>query len=378
MRPSLAWLNTRHRARRSAVAVAGIAFAVLLLFMQSGFLAAARTNVTRPLAFFAGELVLTDRSYLSLSRSGHIDRARLARAAAVPGVARAVPLLVEFATWRNPRTGGGAGALLFGVSPELPAFADTALNAQLVRLRPLLSALGDRLCRPSYGPWRVGDEAELNGKRITLVGDYGLGLGLLADGGAVVSEETFERLLWPGARDRPNLAFLQLAPGADPAAVAADLRAALPPDVRVVPRAELLRHEEGYFLTVKPVGIIFQVGMAVAFVAGAALLYQALAADVLDRLPEYALMKALGHSAWSIYAVGLQQALLFAGLAFVPAFALAVAFGAVARRLSGFPVAFTWSHTTALLAATLLMAALAAALALGKIRRADPAALYTR
>ena len=44
MRTPLAWLNTIQNKKRTATAVGGICFAVLLIFMQAGFLGAARLN----------------------------------------------------------------------------------------------------------------------------------------------------------------------------------------------------------------------------------------------------------------------------------------------------------------------------------------------
>ena len=40
MRTPLAWLNLLHNRARTAVALAGVSFSVLLIFMQLGFLGA--------------------------------------------------------------------------------------------------------------------------------------------------------------------------------------------------------------------------------------------------------------------------------------------------------------------------------------------------
>ncbi|MEY2879513.1 MAG: hypothetical protein RLZZ15_1893 [Verrucomicrobiota bacterium] len=376
--PPLAWRNLTHQLRRSFAAMLGVVFAVLLVFVQAAALDGARINVARLYSLVAADLVITDRGYVTATRSASVSRARLLQAANVAGVARVGGLMVESVRWRNVRAGGDGSCVLLGVSPEVPLFAEARLNAQLPRLRQPAAVLLDRESRPRYGPWAVGDPAELAGRPVEIVGDYALGFGLIADGSAIMSEDTFARLLGDGARDRPSLGFVQFAPGADPAEVTARLRAALPPDVTLATKAEMIRREQRHFLTVKPVGIIFQVGMMVAFIAGAVLLGQTLSAEITDRLPEFATMKALGHSAAAVYGVGLRQALLLALAAYGPALALAAILGASLRRASGFPVEMTAARAGFVGLLTLAMCAIAAAFAFHRLRRADPAALYVR
>ena len=64
----------------------------------------------------------------------------------------------------------------------------------------------------------------------------------------------------------------------------------------IMTRQELIDREENYFVNVKPVGIMFRVGMLVAFIVGAVILYQILASEITNRLKEFATMKAMGYS----------------------------------------------------------------------------------
>ena len=173
-----------------------------------------------------------------------------------------------------------------------------------------------------------------------------------------------------------NLGLVKIAPGADPAQVAAALRERLPQDVVVVPRAEIIRREQNYFINVKPVGIMFQVGMFVAFAAGAAILYQILASEMNNRLGEFATLKALGYPSASIYAIGIQQGLIYALLAYGPALLLAAILYRVARHLSGFPLYMDAGRAGFVFVLALAMCAFAAVFSLWKIRRADPADLF--
>lgn len=376
MRTPVAWFNSIEQPRRTAAAVGGIAFALLLIFMQAGFLGAARVNVSIIYQALDFDLVIHSRAYLTLPRSDPFDRLRLIQAVSVPGVGSVTRFLTDSYGWRNPATGSTAGGFLLGVPADSKAFVDPEINRQLATVRPTLTALVDRKSRPSYGPWEVGGKCLINDQPVLVTGAYDLGLGLLADGSAIVSDETYERLMGPWNARFANLGLVKVAPGADIVKVAAALRERLPADVVVTTKADIIRREQHYFVNVKPVGIMFQVGVVVAFAAGAAILYQILASEMNNRLGEFATLKALGYPAAKIYGIGIQQGLIYALLAYGPALVLATLLYDVARRLSGFPLYMDLGRAGFVLGLALIMCAFAAVLSLWKIRKADPASLF--
>jgi putative ABC transport system permease protein len=201
-------------------------------------------------------------------------------------------------------------------------------------------------------------------------------MGLLADGSIVVSHGTYARLFGQAAIDRFNFGLLKVAPGADVQEVARRLRAGLPDDVVVSTKSEIMRREERYFVTVKPVGIMFQVGMAVAFIVGAVILYQILSSEISNRLREFATMKAMGYTERYIYGVGITQGLYFSLMGYFPSLALSLVLYRILRALSGFPVYMDLGRAAFVFGLAIAMCAIAAALSLGKIKRADPADLF--
>ena len=222
----------------------------------------------------------------------------------------------------------------------------------------------------------MGEKCVLNGQPTSITGEYELGLGLLADGSVIVSDDTYERLQGPGNSRYANLGLIKVTHGADIMQVAQALRQILPNDVAIVTRSDIIRREQNYFINVKPVGIMFQVGMFVAFAAGAAILYQILASEMNKRLGEFATLKALGYPTAYIYGIGIQQGLIYALLAYGPALLLAEILDRVARTLSGFPLYMDVGRAGFVFALAIAMCAFAALLSLWKIRRADPADLF--
>lgn len=376
MRTPVAWLNTIQNKKRTATAVGGICFAVLLIFMQAGFLGAARMNASLAYSVLNFDLVLISRGYLTMPRSETIDRYRIIQASSVPGVQHAAGLSIEGADWRNRETNSTSSCFVFGVPTRGKIFADDAFNDQIGRLGDSLTALVDRRSRSTYGPWSVGGTCVVNGQTLRIVGSYDLGMGLLADGSIIVSEETYARLYGMASVDQLNFGLITLRPGEDPAEVARRLRAALPGDVVVSTKAEIMQREERYFVSVKPVGVMFQVGMAVAFIVGAVILYQILSSEIANRMREFATLKAMGYTERYIYGVGIAQGLLFSVMGYIPSLLLSFVLYRVLRALSGFPVYMDVGRATFVFGLVMAMCMIAAALALGKIKRADPADLF--
>ena len=376
MRTPLAWFNTTQNLKRTAAAVGGICFAILLIFMQWGFLSAARLNASLTYRLLDFDVILVSRGYLNLPRSETIDRHRLNQARSVAGVASAYPLSIDGGEWTNRETNKTANCFIFGLSPAAPIFHDPSINRQLAGLQAPLTMLVDSNSRPSFGPWAVGGQAKVNGALLGVVGNYALGMGLLADGSAIMSEDNFMRLYGQPELPRVNFGLIKLTPGTTPAAAVEALRRALPADVVVLTRDEIIRREERYFVSVKPVGIMFQVGMLVAFIVGAVILYQILSSEISNRMREFATLKALGYTENFIYRIGIYQGLLFSLLGYIPSLLLALGLYRLLRALSGFPVYMDWTRVFGVLGLSLVMCAIAAALSLGKIKRADPADLF--
>ena len=169
---------------------------------------------------------------------------------------------------------------------------------------------------------------------------------------------------------------MKLTPGVSPEAVAREVNRILWPEATAVSRAELTRAERRFWFEVKPIGIMFTSGVLVAFAAGAVVLYQVLASEVQNRIREYATLKALGYRDRHVYGVVIRQALIFAGLGFIPAFLLSLVLYALLRTQAMVPVSMELSRVVSVAGLTALMCLSATFLAVRKLREADPADLF--
>src|SRR2546421_2253464 len=97
MRTPLALQNLTHNPRRLLVAVLGVAFAVILIFMELGFLNALLESTVQILRRLNGEIVLLSKAEYALIAAERFDVHRLYEAKEVPGVAAAWPVYIESA-----------------------------------------------------------------------------------------------------------------------------------------------------------------------------------------------------------------------------------------------------------------------------------------
>ncbi len=98
LKTPLAWKNLMHDRRRLATAVAGIGFAVLLMFVQVGFQNALYDSQVRLVDALRGDLFIVSRDRFAIAAETRFPLAVLYQARSTPGVADAYPLYTELTT----------------------------------------------------------------------------------------------------------------------------------------------------------------------------------------------------------------------------------------------------------------------------------------
>lgn len=375
MRIFLAWHNTLQNKKRSFAAVAGITFAVLLVFMQLGFLQTAKTNSTIVYNYFHFDLILVSTRFEALDRAHYFDTSRLLQARVVPGVKDVAALNVSTGRWRDPdNENRSSTCLLLGFDLN-PAFVPPEHAEALTKLNLRDTVMVDVYSHPDFGPQRVGREVSLDGRPVTIASLFEMGVGFQAKGTVITSQETYLPLRAQSSRI-VVFGLVQVLPGENPLEVKQRLRESLPQDVVVFTKDELVGRERDYYVNVKPIGIMFRAGAFVAFCVGGVILYQVLASEISNRLRELATLKAVGFTNSYVYGVGIQQALLFAAMSYVPAFLFSLFTFKLVFWASHIPMFMTWSLGLTVLGLAVAMTTVSSMLALQKVKRADPADLF--
>ena len=378
----LSWLLLTRQPVRLLVALAGISFAGILMFMQLGFRDGLfDASVTVHKLFDADLVLMSPRTMSSISMAG-FPRRRLVQAMADADVEGITPVHWNFLLWRNPETRATRSILALGFEPVDPLFTDPALAQKVQVLSQRGRVLFDERSRPEFGPvadwYRQGRtvESEVGGKRVRVAGLVSLGPSFGADGNLITSSETFLSLLPNTPPGSIELGLIRLRPGADPAAVASRLQATLPKDVKVYTKAGFVEFEKNYWRTSTSIGFIFTLGAGMGFVVGCVIVYQILYSDVSDHLPEYATLMAMGYKLTSLLGVVAREGLLLAVLGYLPAYATGQGLYLMIRNATQLPVAMDTPRAVTVFTMILVMCMGSATLAMRRLADADPAEIF--
>ena len=236
-RTPLGWLQLRHDRGRLLVALAGIAFADVLMFMQIGFQEALYDSNTRVDRAMVGDIVLVSPKALNLQSLSTFSRRRLLQSMDIPGVQAANALYISSLSWKNPQTRLTANIQVLGFNPEHAAFNLPEVNQQRDKLKIPNVVLFDRGARGQYAEVMAKVDqgkpvtAEVDRQTLTIGGLYRLGASFGADASLMVSDQTFQRLFPKREAASISLGLIRLKPGANPQQVAAALKAHLPEEI---------------------------------------------------------------------------------------------------------------------------------------------------
>lgn len=380
MKTPLAWLNLLHDKTRTLVATAGVAFAVVLILMQIGFLNSVRATATQIYAQLRFDILLTSPQYIYISKSGNFPQTRLFTAESVAGVERARPLYLDFNFWLNNAPSEPnpvrRGIFIIAFPLEDRPFRIPQLEGDLSALKEDGSVFMDTFSRKQFGRWRNNPNLEVGGKKIRVVGEFAMGTGFGADGDIVVSDRTFQQLVPHHKLSEVSLGLVTVTPGTDPGVVADRLRRRLPPDVDVYTREQIIARETEHWVKRTSVGVIFTLGVLVGFIVGTAIVYQVLSSDIQNHLAEYATLKAMGYSAWRLARVVLVQALILAVAGFVPGWLISRGLYWLTAEGAHIPMRLGAGLSLAMLLGSVAMCAISGVASLRKVNGADPADLF--
>ena len=378
----LSWMLLTRQPVRLLVALAGISFAGILMFMQLGFrdgLFDASVTVHR--LFDADLVLISPRSASSVRMSG-FPRRRLIQTLADPSVEGVTPVHWGLMLWRNPETRRNRAILALGFNPDDPFFLDPGLAEQTGVLKQKGRILFDRLSRPEFGP--IADwyndgrvvETEIAGNRVRVEGLVSLGTSFGADGNLLTSTETFLDLMPQKSPGGIEVGLIRLQPGTDPDLAVERLQQRLPDDVTVLTKQGFIDFEQNYWKSSTSIGFIFTLGAAMGFVVGCVIVYQVLYTDVSDHLPEYATLMAMGYRVSHLLGVVMREGFYLAALGYVPAYIAGQGLYWFVRDATKLPVGMDPARAITVLVMILVMCMLSSLLAMRRLIDADPAEIF--
>lgn len=385
MRTPLAWSNLTYERRRLLTAIAGVAFAVLLMFMFRGFENALYDSQVQLLKVLNGEIIVVNRLKYTMFIPAQFARRRLYQAQAFDGVEAAYPLYVrDGAAWKNPETKAVRPLRVLAFNPNDPVLTIPEVLSSQEALKLPWTAIVDEKSRAEVGSVAAGVVTELAEQQVLVVGTYYLGTDFAsANGNVIMSDQNFLRYfanLGPEEQSRDlntvDIGLLRVRPGANVEAIARTLRDQLPKDVAVLTKPEFVEMELDYWRNSTAIGFVFTLLTIMSFVVGIILVYQILYTDVADHWTQYATLKAIGYSNRYLLGVVFQQAMLLGMMGFIPGYLIALGLYRVTANATGLLMQMTLGRGLNILLATVLMCLISGAIAIRKVQSADPAEVF--
>jgi putative ABC transport system permease protein len=364
------------------VALAGIAFAVLLIMMQLGFRSALFESAVRFHERLDYDIALFSPDSVFIVRPQPFSIRRLYQALGFEGVADVTPVYIFPSVWKNPWNNERRSINTIGFPPSHPLLDLDGFDAARELLRRQDVVLFDRGSRPEFGPVAervaAGETVvtEINDREIEVVGLFEMGTSFGIDGTVITSEDNWLRLFPERPRNEIQLGLIRLREGSDADRVRDALATYLPDDVLVLTRRQFVERETDYWNAATPIGYIFAFGAIMGFVVGAIIVYQILFADVSEHLNEYATLRAIGFRNRFVSGIVLQQAVILAVLGYLPGVAIVWWLYGRAAAATNLPLYVTQDRAVTVFLLTLAMCAISALLAVRKVRRLDPAEVF--
>jgi putative ABC transport system permease protein len=378
----LAWLQLIRERGRFMVALAGIAFANILMLMQLGFRDALYDSNTRIHELLNTDVVLLSPTSRNLNTLTTFPRRRLFQAANHPDVSLAEPIYIRPGLWNNPDTLEETAILVIGFNPVDEVFNLPEVNAKLETLRFPDSFLFDRATRGNYkntiAQIMQGKSVttELADRKIMLRGLYTIGASFGPDGSVMTSDQNYLRIFDTAEPGQVSVGRILLRSGSDPERVVEELSKLLPNDVKVLTKQGFIDLEKDYWQKSTAIGFIFTLGVGMGFIVGIIIVYQILYSDVTDHLPEYATLKAMGYRNIYLLGVVFQEALLLAVLGYFPGNLISIGLYGLTRGATNLPLYMTIDRAVQVLFLTVVMCVISGAIAMRKLQAADPADIF--
>jgi putative ABC transport system permease protein len=386
MKIPLSWLQLSHEKSRLLIALAGIGFADMLMFIQLGFQTALFDSSVTFHKALKGDVFLMSPQSDALGYTKTFSERRLYESLAVGQVESVVPVYLNFGSWKNPvkqnnkTTTRTILTIAFNPAKNSLNFPGVAENIDQLKLPDVY--LFDDKSRAEFGP--IPDLVKQNGtvktevdsRKVSVRGLFSMGASFAADGNILTSDTNFLRLFSERQKGLIDVGIINLKPGADLASVKATLRSKLPRDVDVFDKEEFMQKEISYWQNSTAIGFIFTLGTGIGFIVGIVIVYQILYTDVANHLPEYATLKAMGYKDSYFVILVFQEAIILAVLGFVPGYLLATGLYSLAAGATALPLYMTTSRAITVLILTVIMCCASGSVAVRKLSAADPADIF--
>jgi len=371
----IAWRNLVHDRVRLAVTLIGIAFSTILMGLQLGMLLNF-THTTSTIVDHAGaDLWVAAHGVRSVDLATPLQERRRYQSLSVDGVGIAEPYLLLFAFWKKA-DGVRETVIVVGVDPH----AEMGAPWSMLPGRSIHDALStpdgviiDRRYAAKLGVDSVDQLVEINDHRARVTG-FTDGIRTFTQSPYVFTSLRNARLLGNRTDNDITYVLIRLAEGQPADSVARALSARMP-DVDVLGSYEFANKSRSYWLFTTGAGTTMISSSILALLVGVVIVAQTLYASTMDRLPEYATIRAMGGTRSYLYKIVIKQAVLGGLLGYVVGITIVLLLTYLARNSSS-PPEVPWWLALGIGGITVLMCIAASLVSMSKVTSIDPVKVF--
>jgi putative ABC transport system permease protein len=370
----LATKSLLHDKLRFLITVSGVAFAVTLVFVQVGLFLGLLDNASVTIDHISADLWVTSRNTPNVDFAHTFPETAVQRVRSVPGVERADNLIIWFMTVNLP-SGAQEGTLVYALEDfrawNIPWNVESGDVDDLKRGQYFFL---DASAVKRYGPFSPGEYREILGQRMKIIGRTQDARSFTTTPISFMDFDRAQKLSPDLLRNRTTYVLVRLAPGADPAAVKAEIARRLPYN-DVYTKAEWAARSRRYWVQSTGIGLNMYITVFLGCLVGVVVVAQTLYTSTMEHIKEFGTVKAIGGGNLDIYRILGKQASIAAVAGFVlgalMAYAMRPAIAKIDLKLI-IPPAFA----AAVFAGSIAMCLAAAVISFRKVASIDPALVF--
>lgn len=369
----LAWRNLVHERSRFIITLTGIVFSVVLMGIQLGLLIGFCLTTSGIIDNTDADIWITPKGTSNVDIAGMQATRWRQQALALPEVDAADLYLMQFSLWRKP-SGGSEGVMLVGFNLSSGRGGPWSLEeGRLEDLQQDDAIIIDRLYAEKLNVSKIGEVIEINSRRARIVG-FTHRIRTFTQTPYVFTNYrnalSFSRI----PDDQTSYVLIKLKPGADAEKARAELSERLPL-VDVWTKSEWSNRTRMYWMITTGAGAALLLAAALGLVVGIVIVGQTLYASTVDRIAEYATLRAMGAPNNYLYAVILKQAMFSAVLGFL--FGITITLLASWQSLSSnVPIMVPWWAVLVVALLTALMCLFGAIASIRRVLVLDPSSVF--
>lgn len=370
----LAWKMLVFDKLRFLITLSGVAFAVMLVLVQTGLFGGLLSNATITIEHMGADVWVTSKNSPNLDFVHQFSESNLQRVRAVPGVRRADNLILSFMQVTLP-TGAEETTVVYAMHDfETWGVPWNVTEGELADLRRGPHVIFDEFAKKRFGDFSVGDYREVNGSRLKIVGTTRDAKSFTTTPLAFVDYDLAQKIQPDLLRGRASYILVQTEPDANRDQVMDRIRGVLPYN-DVYTKEDWAARSREYW--VKNTGIGFNAFLTVFLgcLVGVVVVAQTLYTQTMEHLKEFGTVKAMGGTNLQIYGILGKQAFFSAVFGFVLGYVPARALEPLVEK-GDLKLIISSELTATVLVGTVVLCLLSAAISFRKVASIDPALVF--